>query len=61
MGTVRVRFPNEPFSETVTTFNIEDFVMSLEAPYEIFGKWKDMYVAVNREDYEKLKAANNVV
>jgi hypothetical protein len=55
MGSVRIRFPNESFYETVTTFNINDFTVTTDTPDEIFGIWNDVHVAVNKQDYENLR------
>jgi hypothetical protein len=51
---MRIRFPNESFYDTVTTFNINDFVVTQDTPDEIFGIWNGVHVAVNKHDYENL-------
>lgn len=52
---VRVRFPNEFFFDKVKTFRIEDFELKNTFEKEVFGKWIDIYVFVNIEDYKVLK------
>jgi len=52
---VRVRFPNEFFFDKVKTFNIEDFELKNTFEKEVFGRWMDIYVFVDIDDYNKLK------
>jgi len=52
---VRVRFPNECFYDKVRTFKLEDFSLDSIFEKDVFGKWADIYVFVNIEDYQKLK------
>lgn len=52
---VRVRFPNEPIYDKVYTFNLKDFELEKTFETSVFGKWIDIYVFVDIEDYNKLK------
>ena len=52
---INVRFPNESFSQPVPNFKIEEFEMTKIFDNEVFGKWRDIYVAISREDYDRLK------
>ena len=56
--TVRIRFPNESLHEefSSTTFNIKEFKVDEKYIFddEVFGWWGDMYVAVNKKDYDEL-------
>ena len=52
---VRVRFPNECFFDKVKTFKIEDFELKETFKTEVFGKWFNIYVFVDINDYNILK------
>lgn len=52
---VKVRFPNEPIYDKVYTFNLKDFELEQTFETSVFGKWIDIYVFVDIEDYNRLK------
>ena len=49
---VEVRFPNEYFTDMVymspSDFNVDKIFSDV-----VFGKWKDVYISLNKKDYEK--------
>jgi len=51
----RVRFPNESFFDEVKAFKIDDFELKNTFETEVFGKWMDIYVFVDIDDYNRLK------
>ena len=52
---VNVRFPNESMYDKVYTFNLEDFELKQVFKTSVFGKWIDIYVFVDIDDYNRLK------
>jgi hypothetical protein len=52
---VKVRFPNECVFDKVKTFKLEDFKLENTFEKEVFGKWINIYVFVDIEDYKRLK------
>jgi hypothetical protein len=52
---VNVRFPNESMYDKVYTFNLEDFELEQVFKTSVFGKWIDIYVFVDIDDYNRLK------
>ncbi len=53
-NSVRVRFPNESIYDEIKIKNITDFKLSKKYSDEVFGYLNSSYVAMKREDYEKL-------
>ena len=53
-NSVRVRFPNESIYDEIKIKNITDFKLSKKYSDEVFGYSNSSYVAMKREDYEKL-------
>ncbi len=43
------------FFDKVKSFNIEDFELKNTFKKEVFGRWMDIYVFVDIDDYSKLK------
>ena len=56
----RITFPNQNTHDEVFTFKLEDFDEKSLFDECVFGWWKDIYVKVNREDYDKLKEDEQV-
>jgi hypothetical protein len=55
----RVRFPNESYYDTIHNFNWDEFKPS-KIYYEcVFGWYQDVYVCVNKEDYEEYTNRGN--
>ena len=52
---VNVRFPNESIYDKVYTFNLKDFELEQVFETSVFGKWIDIYVFVDIDDYNRLK------
>lgn len=52
---VNIRFPNESMYDKVYTFNLEDFELEQVFKTSVFGKWIDIYVFVDIDDYNRLK------
>jgi len=52
---VKVRFPNECFFDKVRTFKLEDFELKNTFENEVFGKWFNIYIFVDINDYNILK------
>jgi len=51
----RITFPNQPFHDEVTTFKLEDFDVKSEFDDCVFGWWNEVFVKVDKKDYDKLK------
>lgn len=51
---IEVRFPNESFYDKINIKNVVDFKASKKFSDEVFGYLNSSYVAIKREDYEKL-------
>jgi hypothetical protein len=51
----RVRFPNESFPIDIPNFKWDEFKTTKIFDSEVFGWWGNIYVSVNRQDYEKQK------
>lgn len=56
---VNIRFPNEPIYDKVYTFNLKDFELNQTFETSVFGKWKDIYVFVDIDDYNRLKSVED--
>lgn len=54
MITIKVRFPNEPYSAPIS-IDLNEFKVDKEFDDEVFGWYEGEYIAVNREDYEETK------
>jgi hypothetical protein len=52
---VRVRFPNESYYDILDNFKWEDFRAEKFYYDCVFGWYQDVYVCVNKEDYEESK------
>ena len=52
---VKVRFPNESVFDNIKTFKLEHFELKNTFEKEVFGKWMDICVFVDINDYNKLK------
>lgn len=52
---VRVRFPNESYYDTIQNFKWNEFREEKYFPECVFGWYEDVYVCVNREDYDNAK------
>jgi len=52
---VRVRFPNESYYDTIHNFKWDEFREEKYFPECVFGWYEDVYVCVNREDYDNAK------
>ena len=50
---MKVRFPNESVAVEVESFDVTDFQLKESYKNEVFGWWNNLYVGVNREEYEK--------
>jgi hypothetical protein len=49
---VRVRFPNESYYDTIPNFNWDEF-RGVKYNYDcVFGWYQDVYVCVNKDDYD---------
>lgn len=51
---VKIRFPNECVFDKIKTFKLKDFKLENIFEREVFGKWFDIYVFVDIEDYRRL-------
>lgn len=52
---VRVRFPNESYYDVIGNFDWDEF-RAEKYYYEcVFGWYQDVYVCVNRDDYDNSK------
>ena len=49
----RVRFPNESYYEIIPNFNWDDFKPTKIYDECVFGRYQDVYVCVDREDYDE--------
>jgi len=56
MGKIKVRFPNEsyPIDVPESNFNIKEFVVTNIFKNEVFGKWGNITVAIDRKDFDNL-------
>lgn len=52
---VRVRFPNESYYDTIHNFKWNEFKEEKYFTECVFGWYEDVYVCVNREDYDNAK------
>jgi hypothetical protein len=52
---VRVRFPNESYYDTIHNFKWNEFKEEKYFPECVFGWYEDVYVCVNRDDYDNAK------
>jgi len=52
---VRVRFPNESYYDTIPNFDWDEFKPEKYFSECVFGWFEDVYVCVNREDYDNAK------
>ncbi len=52
---VKIRFPNESVFDNIKTFKLEHFELQNTFEKEVFGKWMDICVFVDINDYNKLK------
>ena len=52
---VNVRFPNESMYDKVYTFKLKDFELKQVFETSVFGKWIDICVFVDIDDYNRLK------
>jgi hypothetical protein len=52
---VRVRFPNESYYDTIHNFKWDEFKGVKYFPECVFGWYEDVYVCVNRDDYDNAK------
>jgi len=50
---VRVRFPNESYYDTIPNFNWDEFKPSKIYDECVFGWFQDVYVCVERVDYDE--------
>ena len=57
----RVRFPNESLHEEIPNFNWNEFIAMKIFDNEVFGWYGNIYVAINRQDYEKQKIPMKVL
>jgi len=55
MGKVKIRYANDSEITEVTTFDISKFEMTNIFENEVYGKWNDTYIMLDREDYDRLK------
>jgi len=49
----RVRFPNESYYDIIPNFNWDDFKPTKIYDECVFGRYQDVYVCVDREDYDE--------
>ncbi len=52
---VEVRFPNESVWDTIPNFKPSEFKAERIFDDEVFGYYKATYIAIKRQDYEKIK------
>jgi hypothetical protein len=52
---VRVRFPNESYYDTIHNFKWNEFKGEKYFTECVFGWYEDVYVCVNRDDYDNTK------
>lgn len=55
INTVRVRFPNESYYDVIHNFKWDDFRAEKYFYDCVFGWYQEVYVCVNKEDYEESK------
>jgi hypothetical protein len=52
---VRVRFPNESYYDVISNFDWDEFRAEKYYYDCVFGWYQDVYVCVNRDDYDNSK------
>jgi hypothetical protein len=56
---VRVRFPNETYYDVIPNFNWNEFKPGKINSEFVFGWYQDVYISVDREDYDEYVTKKN--
>lgn len=56
---VRVIFPNESYYDVIPNFNWDDFRAEKIFNECVFGWYQDVYVCINKDDYDEFKDRGN--